>query len=65
MRPSVLRQSYGDFEIWIVDDASPDDTAEVVGAYKDQRIHYVRNEHNLGPNANWNRCLQLAVPNSK
>lgn len=57
---SVLRQSYSDFEIWIVDDASPDDTADVVGAFKDPRIRYVRNERNLGPNGNWNRCLELA-----
>lgn len=57
---SVLRQSYGDFEIWIVDDASPDDTSEVVSAFDDKRIHYLRNERNLGPNGNWNRCLELA-----
>ncbi len=57
---SVLRQSYTNFEIWIVDDASPDNTADVVGACGDPRIHYVRNERNLGPNANWNRCLDLA-----
>ena len=57
---SVLRQSYSNFEIWIIDDASPDDTANVVDAFKDERIHYLRNERNLGPNANWNRCLDLA-----
>lgn len=57
---SVLDQSYADFEIWVIDDASPDQTAEVVRAFRDERIHYVRNEHNLGPNGNWNRCLELA-----
>ena len=57
---SVLGQSYPDFEVWIVDDASPDDTFGAVAAFKDPRIHYLRNERNLGPNANWNRCLELA-----
>lgn len=57
---SVLHQSHANFEIWIVDDASPDDTADVVRAFPDARIHYLRNERNLGPNANWNRCLELA-----
>lgn len=57
---SVLTQSYSNFEVWIVDDASPDDTSSVVAAFCDERIHYLRNERNLGPNANWNRCLELA-----
>ena len=57
---SVLHQSYSNFEVWIVDDASPDDTFNAVAAFKDERIHYLRNERNLGPNANWNRCLELA-----
>ena len=57
---SVLRQSCADFEVWVVDDASPDETFDVVAAFNDRRIRYVRNERNLGPIANWNRCLELA-----
>ncbi len=57
---SVLRQSYTNLEIWIIDDTSPDETAAAVRAFDDERIHYLRNERNLGPNANWNRCLELA-----
>lgn len=57
---SVLRQSCADFEVWVVDDASPDKTFDAVAAFNDRRIRYVRNERNLGPNANWNRCLELA-----
>ncbi|MDP1678920.1 MAG: glycosyltransferase family 2 protein [Candidatus Nitrotoga sp.] len=57
---SVLNQSYPHFEVWILDDNSPDDTQAVVSRYSDPRITYVRNAHNLGPEGNWNRCLELA-----
>lgn len=58
---SVLQQSFTDFELIVVDDGSPDDTRAVVGARADPRIRYLRNEKNLGPQDNWNRCLTLAA----
>ncbi len=57
---SVLAQSYTDFELVIVDDGSPDNTRSVVESHDDRRVRYVRNERNLGPEGNWNRCLELA-----
>lgn len=57
---SVLNQSYPDFELWILDDNSPDGTQNVVSKYSDPRIKYIRNMKNLGPEGNWNRCLELA-----
>lgn len=57
---SVLQQSYPHFEVWILDDNSPDDTRAVVSRYADPRINYIRNAENLGPEGNWNRCLELA-----
>lgn len=57
---SVLNQTYQHFEILILDDNSPDDTQEIVSRYTDPRITYVRNAQNLGPEGNWNRCLELA-----
>src|SRR4051794_34745524 len=38
-------------EIVVVDDASPDDTAEVVGGLADPRVHLLRHEHNGGVGA--------------
>lgn len=57
---SVLAQSLTDFELIIIDDNSPDNTAEIVGGFVDRRIRYLRNPKNLGPQRNWNRCLEEA-----
>lgn len=56
---SVLNQTYGDFELWVVDDKSTDNTPAMVARYADPRLHYLRNAQNLGPQGNWNRCLEL------
>ena len=45
---SVLAQSLESWELLVVDDASPDDTGEVVGGYDDPRIRYVRLSQNVG-----------------
>jgi len=50
---SVLQQIYQDFEIIVVDDASTDDTKEVVKRFGDSRICYLRHEKNRG--APWAR----------
>ena len=57
---SVLTQSLSDLELIVIDDGSPDDTRAIVERFSDSRLIYRRNEHNLGPQGNWNRCLELA-----
>jgi glycosyltransferase involved in cell wall biosynthesis len=57
---SVLAQTFADFELLVVDDNSPDETASIVARYDDPRLRYVRNATNLGPEGNWNRCLEEA-----
>lgn len=60
---SCLAQTYQDFEVIIVDDASPEDLKSVVKQFDDKRIHYYRNEKNCGAlNVvdNWNICLSYA-----
>lgn len=46
---SVLLQDYKDIEIIIIDDASTDNTFEVVSTILDSRIKYFRLEKNVGP----------------
>lgn len=57
---SVLKQTFGDFELLVVDNASTDDTATVVSGYRNPRVRYHCNESNLGMVGNWNKCLELA-----
>lgn len=58
---SVLKQSYHDFEIIIVDNKSTDSTFELIKAYTDTRIKVFQNETNIGMIPNWNKCLEYAT----
>lgn len=57
---SILRQTYEDFEILIMDDCSPDDTAAVATSFGDPRVMHIRNDPNLGHLHNYNKGIKLA-----
>jgi glycosyltransferase involved in cell wall biosynthesis len=57
---SVLGQSYDDFELVVLDDASADRTVDVVRGYSDPRIRLVANRFNLGNAQNRSKALRLA-----
>lgn len=60
---SILSQTYKEFELIIVNDASPEDLDSIVNSYNDTRIRYYKNEKNIGGKdlvAQWNRCLEYA-----
>ena len=54
---SVLSSSYDNFELIIIDDASIDNTWDIIKKYKDPRIISSRNERNLGEYTNRNKII--------
>ena len=55
---SVLAQTFGDFELLILDDCPDDDRSKVVAEFHDPRIVYMRNERNLGISASRNLLVE-------
>jgi glycosyltransferase involved in cell wall biosynthesis len=58
---SVLAQTTEDWELVVIDDASPDGTFDVAARYAhDPRVRLERNPTNLGPVGNWNHVVAQA-----
>ncbi len=59
---SIRAQSFVDYELLIVDNASTDATPAIArhAVREDARVRYVRNETDLGAGGNFNRCVELA-----
>jgi len=54
---SALAQNYPNLEVIVGDDASSDDTPQVVSSIKDSRLKYIRNSVNLGRTNNYKKLL--------
>lgn len=59
---SILNQSFSDFEYFIIDDGSTDDTMQIIKKYAamDARIVPIFNEKNLGQSRSRNKAIELA-----
>jgi len=59
---AMLAQEFADFELIVSDNASTDDTGQIVlaCAEEDPRVRYYRNEENLGGIGNFNRVCEPA-----
>jgi hypothetical protein len=57
---SILGQTFGDFELIVIDDGSTDRTWEILSSFEDPRVQLLRNEHNQGIPRAVNRGLEAA-----
>ncbi|MEW6183473.1 MAG: glycosyltransferase [Bacillota bacterium] len=59
---TLIAQEYDNFELIICDNASIDNTADIIKKYsnKDNRIRYTRNQDNIGPLGNFKKVLELS-----
>lgn len=58
---SVLSQTYTNFELLIVDDASTDNTEQIISNIHDKRLNYIR----LEQNTNGTKPRNIGIQNSK
>lgn len=59
---SIMRQTFKDFDVLLIDDGSMDDTSKIAIEYSniDRRIKYYKNEKNIGLIKTLNKGLSLA-----
>lgn len=57
---SILRQSYRDIELIIIDDCSTDSTPEIIAKFSDPRIRCLKNDQNQGVEISRLRGLKAA-----
>jgi len=61
---SILSQTYKNFEVIVLNDASPEDLDSIVYSFEDPHIRYYKNDLNVGAVDvvdNWNKCLECST----
>lgn len=59
---SILNQTFANFDLYIYDDCSTDETGAIVSEYKDKRLYYRRNAENLGISKTLNIGMDELLP---
>ena len=57
---AILSQTYHNLEILVADNASTDNTVSLLEQVNDPRLVIHKNERNIGAEANFSRCIELA-----
>ena len=60
---SAINQKNQNFNLFVLDNASTDNTEEVVYSFNSQKIKYIKNSKNLGMIGNWNKALKIGNSN--
>ena len=50
---SILNQTYSDFRVLVLDNASTDDTQDVVDSISDQRLSYLGSNFSISRGKHW------------
>ncbi|MGO4294265.1 glycosyltransferase family 2 protein [Chitinophaga sp. RAB17] len=58
---SILRQTFGDFEIILINDGSTDNTKDLILSISDKRIRYMENRRNLGLVHSLNKAIYYSA----
>src|SRR5512136_1039319 len=56
---SVLKQTYSDFELIICNDASTDETENILNSITDDRVRVIHNRQNLGEGPTRDRAIEV------
>ncbi|HXB41313.1 MAG TPA: glycosyltransferase [Bacteroidia bacterium] len=57
---SILKQTFIDFELLIINDGSTDNSFSLISSFSDSRIRIINNEKNIGLTATLNKGIDLA-----
>ena len=60
---SIIKQSYTNFELIIINDASTDKTGQIIESFNDSRIIYLCNKRNLGRSRSRNNAIKICKGN--
>ena len=62
---SILSQTFDNFEFIIIDDASTDNSLQIIKSYTDKRIILICNEYNVGNYPSRNRGFSRRSPRKR
>ncbi len=54
---SILNQTYGNFDFWLINDGSTDKSESIAKSIRDPRIRYFTNEKNIGLSKTLNKVI--------